>query len=82
MGRKARTKKRGCSATNATKLYLVEHTGKLTVTKCKGKAKKKLTQCRRQMKRKGRGACTLHTLKAKKIHVKRGQGRIRRRGRK
>ena len=44
MARKAKTKKRGCSATNATKLYLVEHTGKLTVTKCKGKAKKKLTQ--------------------------------------
>ena len=79
MAKKA--KKRGCGSTTGTKLYLVENNGKITVAKCKGKAKKVLTKCRKRAKRLGRGACQMHTVKAKKIHVKRGKGRIRRRGR-
>ena len=79
MAKKA--KKRGCGSTTGTKLYVVENLGKLTVTKCKGKAKKVLTKCRKRIKRIGRGVCQMHTIKAKKIRVKRGKGRIRRRGR-
>lgn len=81
MARKAKTKKRGCGSTTGTKLYLVENNGKLTVSKCKSKAKKALTKCRKRIKKAGRGVCQMHQIKAKKVKkykAKRGHNVFRR----
>jgi hypothetical protein len=81
MARKAKSKKRGCSSTTGTKLYLVENNGKLTVSKCKSKAKKVLSKCRKRIKRAGRGVCQMNMVKAHKqktYKAKRGRNVFRR----
>lgn len=72
---KKKGKKRGCGSTSGRKLYAVENNGKLTVTKCKSRAKKVLSTCRKKMKKSKRGVCQMHTLKAKKQRVYRRKGR-------